>query len=103
MSEIPEDIKTLSTQAVERMQETCVAERLFLGTVNAREVIRDVMSAALLAERERCALIAEGVARGASRNREVYIMTGVAGLGRVVASAIRSPEIALSSAPAGGE
>jgi hypothetical protein len=56
------------------------------------------MAEALLAERERCAKVAEEVGKGASRARDIYVMTGAAGLSRVIATAIRmSPDAALAT------
>jgi hypothetical protein len=54
---------------------------------------RDQLARAIMAERERCAKVAEEVGRGASRNREIYIMTGVAGLSCVIATAIRAASL----------
>ncbi len=58
----------------------------------AREICA-LVAEVILAERERCAQIAEGVARDASRDREIFIMTGAAGLGRTIAASIRNPHL----------
>ncbi|TGV15852.1 hypothetical protein EN816_00955 [Mesorhizobium sp. M8A.F.Ca.ET.173.01.1.1] len=56
---IPKDILDMAAATVEAIQEECFREKLFLGTVNARAVIRDYLAREILAERERCAVICD--------------------------------------------
>lgn len=78
---IPSDIEQAATR---------FAGKYLAHDISCERLYRDA-AALVMAERERCALIAEGKARDASRDRDTYIMTGVAGLGRVIATAIRQP------------